>query len=68
MTTTISPQAETGLAHRYFLKNEQHEAIETSETLFSRVADAIAAVEDQYLTLPVLIIFTFISTQYYTNL
>ena len=53
MTTTISPQAETVLAHRYFLKNEQHEAIETSETLFSRVADAIAAVEDQYLTLPV---------------
>ena len=53
MTTTISPQAETVLAHRYFLKNENHEAIETPEVLFHRVANAIAEVEDQYLTLPV---------------
>ena len=53
MTTTISPQAETVLAHRYFLKNENHESIETPEVLFHRVANAIAEVEDQYLTLPV---------------
>ena len=53
MTTTISPQAETVLAHRYFLKNKKHEAIETPEILFHRVANAIADVEDQYLTLPV---------------
>ena len=53
MTTTISPQAQTVLGHRYFLKDEQSIPKEDVEGLFQRVAKAIAEVEDQYLTLPV---------------
>ena len=53
MTTTISPQAETVLAHRYYLKDDTSEPLEDSDGLFRRVAKAIASIEDQYLTLKV---------------
>ena len=53
MTTTISPQAETVLTHRYYLKDTKSEPIEDSDGLFRRVAKAIANVEDQYFTLKV---------------
>ena len=52
-TTNISPQAETVLSHRYYLKDGQNEPVEDSTAMFRRVAKAIAAVEDQYYTLPV---------------
>ena len=52
-TTNISPQAETVLSHRYYLKDRQNEPVEDSTAMFRRVAKAIAAVEDQYYTLPV---------------
>ena len=53
MTTTLSPQAQTVLGHRYFLKDEESQPKEDGDGLFRRVAKAIAKVEDQYLTLPV---------------
>ena len=53
MTTTISPQAETVLNHRYYLKDQQNTPMEDSSAMFRRVAKAIAAIEDQYYTLPV---------------
>ena len=58
MTTTvlnanITPQAETVLSHRYYLKDQENVPIEDSSAMFRRVAKAIAAVEDQYYTLPV---------------
>ena len=53
MTTTISPQAQTVLGHRYYLKDENSEPKEDENGLFRRVAKAISKVEDQYLTLPV---------------
>ena len=53
MTTTLSPQAETILEHRYYLKNTESEPIEDVDGLFRRVSSAIANVEEQYLTLPV---------------
>ena len=53
MTTTLSPQAQTVLGHRYLLKNAHDEPTEDSDALFRRVAKAIAEVENQYLTLPV---------------
>mgnify|MGYP003132471573 FL=1 len=55
-TTTnlqLSEQAETILKHRYFLKNTNGDSVETSSTLFRRVARAIAGVELDFLTLPV---------------
>ena len=53
MTTTLSPQAETILEHRYYLKNTESEPIEDVDGLFRRVSSAIADVEEQYMTLPV---------------
>ena len=53
MTTTLAPHAETVAKNRYYLKNNEGETIEDGNALFSRVAEAIAKVEDDYLTLPV---------------
>ena len=53
MTTTISPQAETVLAHRYYLKDKESQPLETADDLFRRVAHAIAKIEAEYYTLPV---------------
>ena len=50
---TISPQAETVLNHRYYLKDRYNESVEDAPAMFRRVAKAIAAIEDQYYTLPV---------------
>ena len=52
-TTNISPQAETVLSHRYYLKDRYNESVEDAPAMFRRVAKAIAAIEDQYYTLPV---------------
>jgi len=46
--TRISEQAETILAHRYFLKDIEGEPIEDATQLFWRVAKAIAKVDHQY--------------------
>ena len=46
--TRISEQAETILAHRYFLKDTNGELIEDSTQLLWRVAKAIAKVDYQY--------------------
>jgi len=46
--THISEQAETILAHRYFLKDTEGNLIEDTPELFGRVAKAIADVESQY--------------------
>ncbi|MAF42958.1 MAG: ribonucleoside-diphosphate reductase, adenosylcobalamin-dependent, partial [Parcubacteria group bacterium] len=46
--TRISEQAETILAHRYFLKDTNGNPIENTSELFWRVAKAIANVELQY--------------------
>ena len=46
--TRISEQAETILAHRYFLKDTEGEPIEDATQLFWRVAKAIAEVDHQY--------------------
>ena len=53
MTTTISPQAQTVLGHRYFLKDAQSEPIEDSNMMFRRVANAVAEIEKDYYTLPI---------------
>jgi len=53
MTTTLAPHAETVAKNRYYLKNNEGETIEDGNALFSRVAEAIAKVEDDYFTLPV---------------
>ena len=53
MTTTLAPHAETVARNRYYLKNNKGETVEDGNDLFSRVAEAIAKVEDDYLTLPV---------------
>jgi len=53
MTTTLEPHAETVARNRYYLKNTKGETIEDGNALFSRVAEAIAKVEDDYFTLPV---------------
>ena len=52
-TLNLSEQAEVVLKHRYFLKDNNNDVIEDADTLFKRVAKAIAAVEPQYLTLPI---------------
>ena len=46
MTTTLAPHAETVAKNRYYLKNNEGETIEDGNALFSRVAEAIAKVED----------------------
>ena len=53
MTTTLAPHAEVVAKNRYYLKNEAGEVVEDGNELFKRVAKAVAAVEDQYLTLPI---------------
>jgi len=60
-TTTLNPtvpsllskQAEVILEKRYFLKDDEEESLENGTAMFKRVAKAIAAVEKDYLTLPV---------------
>jgi len=46
--THISEQAETILAHRYFVKDTNGEPIENTTELFWRVAKAISEVDHQY--------------------
>ena len=53
MTTKLAPHAEVVAKNRYYLKNDKGETIEDGNALFKRVAKTIAAVEDQYLTLPI---------------
>jgi ribonucleoside-diphosphate reductase alpha chain len=48
----ISEQAETILAHRYYLKDKDGNILENGIDLFRRVAHALAKVESQYETLP----------------
>ena len=50
--THISEQAETILAHRYYLKDTDGNTTENADELFWRVAKAVANVEQQYETLP----------------
>jgi ribonucleoside-diphosphate reductase alpha chain len=50
--THISEQAETILAHRYFLKDVDGNPTENSPELFGRVARAIAKVDGHYEALP----------------
>jgi ribonucleoside-diphosphate reductase alpha chain len=50
--THISEQAETILAHRYFLKDTDGNPTEDSPELFWRVAKAIAEVDSYYEVLP----------------
>ena len=50
---TLSAQAEVILNKRYFLKDEEDTVVEDSNSLFSRVAKAVAAIEQEYLTLDV---------------
>ena len=50
--THISEQAETILAHRYYLKDIDGNTTENADELFWRVARAVANVEQQYETLP----------------
>ena len=53
MTTKLAPHAEVVAKNRYYLKNEEGDVVEDGNDLFKRVAKAVAAVEDQYLTLPI---------------
>ena len=53
MTTTLAPHAEVVAKNRYYLKNDRGEVVEDGNDLFKRVAKAVAAVEDQYMTLPI---------------
>ena len=48
----LSDQAEIILNHRYYLKDAESTVIEDAPTLFRRVADAIASVDNQYEVLP----------------
>ena len=52
LATHISEQAETILAHRYYLKDKEGNPLEDTIGLFRRVAHALAQVEHQYETLP----------------
>ena len=49
----LSEQAQTILEHRYLLKNDKNNIIETPEELFNRVSNGVASVETLYGTLPV---------------
>ena len=49
----ITEQANVILNHRYLLKNEYNEVIETPEELFNRVSKAVAAIDKSYLSLDV---------------
>ena len=49
----LSEQSKTILEHRYFLKDDDSNIIETPEELFERVAKGVASVETLYGTLPV---------------
>jgi ribonucleoside-diphosphate reductase alpha chain len=50
---TLTEQAETILETRYYLKDHNGKPTENSEQMFRRVAKAIAAVEIQYMSLPI---------------
>ena len=49
----LSEQSKTILEHRYFLKDDDSNIIETPEELFERVAKGVASIETLYGTLPV---------------
>ena len=49
----LSEQSKTILEHRYFLRDDNRDVIETPEELFKRVAKGVASVETMYGTLPV---------------
>ena len=53
MTTKLAPHAEVVAKNRYYLKNDKGETVEDGNALFKRVAQAVAAVENLYLTLPI---------------
>ena len=44
----ISENAEVVLKHRYLLKNDNNEVIETPDQLFRRVANALAEEDKEY--------------------
>ena len=50
--THISEQAETILAHRYFVKDTNGEPIENTTELFWRVGKPISEVDHQYEVFP----------------
>ena len=50
---TFVPQAEIIAKQRYYLRDEANDILEDSTDLFQRVAQAIAAVEDDFYTLSV---------------
>lgn len=49
----LSDQAEVVLKHRYLLRNGEGDVTETPTELFHRVANSIASIEKNYITLPV---------------
>ena len=51
--SALSPQAEVILNKRYFLKDAEDTIIEDGNSLFTRVAKAVATIEQNYLTLDV---------------
>ena len=50
---TLTEQAETILETRYYLKDDTGKPQENAEQMFRRVANALAAVEEKYMALPV---------------
>tara|TARA_A100001201_G_scaffold60854_3_gene58171 strand:+ start:1047 stop:2987 length:1941 start_codon:yes stop_codon:yes gene_type:complete len=52
-TPTITEQAKIILEHRYLLKDTDNQVIEVPEEMFHRVAKAVAAVDSDYMKLPV---------------
>ena len=53
VATPLSEQAEKILNYRYFLKNTEGKVIEDSDSMFKRVAKAIAVIENNHFILPV---------------
>ena len=51
--SSITEQAKVILEHRYLLKDDDNQVIEAPEEMFRRVADAVAAVDSDYMKLPV---------------
>jgi len=45
---TLTPNAQTVLAHRYLHKDEHGQVIETPEAMWARVAHVIAVVDQRY--------------------
>jgi len=50
---TITDQAKVILEHRYLLKDDDNQVIEIPEEMFRRVANAVASIDSNYMTLPV---------------